>query len=170
MLHPFRDVHLGTATARLVSRDDGTQLLSIEEPLGDYPATLLECLERWADEAPERTFVARRDASGEWQRLSYADTLSRVRCLAQALLDHELSVERPLVILSGNSIEHLLLALAAMYVGVPFAPISPAYSLVSRDYAKLRHIVELLTPGLLLVDKAKDFAPALAAVQPADCG
>ena len=65
MLHPFRDVHLGTATARLVSRDDGTQLLSIEEPLGDYPATLLECLERWADEAPERTFVARRDASGE---------------------------------------------------------------------------------------------------------
>ncbi|MFQ3789547.1 feruloyl-CoA synthase [Halomonas sp. A29] len=169
MSHSFRDVHLGTATARLILRDDGTRLLSIEEPLGAYPDSLLDCLERWAHEAPERTFVARRDAGGEWQRLSYAETLTRVRCLAQGLLNRELSAERPLAILSGNSIEHLLLALAAMYVGIPFAPVSPAYSLVSRDYGKLRHIVELLTPGLLLVDKADDFAPALAAVQPADC-
>ena len=165
----FRNVRLGTATARLTLRGDGTQLLSIEEPLGDYPDTLLECLERWAEEAPDRTFVARRDSAGEWQRLSYAETLAQVRRLAQGLLNHGLSVERPLAILSGNSIEHLLLALAAMYVGIPFAPISPAYSLVSRDYGKLRHIVELLTPGLLMVDKAKDFAPALSAVQPADC-
>ncbi|MDX5432553.1 MAG: AMP-binding protein, partial [Halomonas sp.] len=169
MSSSFRDVRLGTATAKLILRDDGTQLLTVEEPLGDYPDTLLECLERWADETPERTFVARRDGAGEWQRLSYAETLARVRRLAQGLLNHGLSVERPLAILSGNSIEHLLLSLAAMYVGIPFAPVSPAYSLVSRDYGKLRHIVELLTPGLLMVDKAKDFAPALAAVQPADC-
>ncbi|MGM0700773.1 MAG: feruloyl-CoA synthase [Pseudomonadota bacterium] len=169
MSYPFRDVRLGTATAKLIPRADGTQLLNVEEPLGDYPDTLLDCLERWAEEAPDRTFVARRGASGEWQRLSYAETLTRVRCLAQGLLNHGLSVERPLAILSGNSIEHLLLALAAMYVGIPFAPISPAYSLVSRDFGKLRHIVELLTPGMLMVDKAKDFAPALAAVQPVDC-
>ncbi|RCV88194.1 feruloyl-CoA synthase [Billgrantia montanilacus] len=169
MSHSFRDVHLGTATAKLTLRDDGTRLLSVEEPLGAYPDTLLDCLERWAHEAPDRTFVARRDAKGEWQRLSYAETLTRVRSLAQGLLNRELSAERPLAILSGNSIEHLLLALAAMYVGVPFAPVSPAYSLVSRDFGKLRHIVELLTPGLLMVDRAKDFAPALAAVQPADC-
>ncbi|MCE8018405.1 feruloyl-CoA synthase [Halomonas sp. MCCC 1A17488] len=170
MSSSFRDVRLGTATAKLILRDDGTRLLTVEEPLGDYPDTLLECLERWADETPERTFVARRDGAGEWQRLSYAETLARVRRLAQGLLNHGLSVERPLAILSGNSIEHLLLSLAAMYVGIPFAPVSPAYSLVSRDYGKLRHIVELLTPGLLMVDKAEDFAPALAAVQPADCG
>ncbi|WP_163576156.1 feruloyl-CoA synthase [Halomonas faecis] len=169
MSYPFRDVRLGTATAKLIPRADGTQLLNVEEPLGDYPDTLLDCLERWADEAPDRTFVARRGASGEWQRLSYAETLTRVRCLAQGLLNHGLSVERPLAILSGNSIEHLLLALAAMYVGIPFAPVSPAYSLVSRDFGKLRHIVELLTPGMLMVDKAQDFAPAVAAVRPADC-
>ncbi len=169
MSHSFRDVHLGTATAKLILRDDGTRLLSVEEPLGDYPDTLLDCLERWADEAPDRTFVARRDAGGEWQRLGYAETLTRVRCLAQGLLNRGLSVERPLAILSGNSIEHLLLALAAMYVGIPFAPVSPAYSLVSRDFGKLRHIVELLTPGLLMVDTAEHFADALAAVRPADC-
>ncbi|MDI5983906.1 feruloyl-CoA synthase [Halomonas sp. M4R5S39] len=169
MSHPFRDVRLGTATAKLIPRADGTQLLNVEEPLGDYPATLLECLHRWAREAPDRTFVARRDARGEWQRLSYAETLTRVRHLAQGLLNHGLSPERPLAILGGNSIEHLLLALAAMYVGIPFAPVSPAYSLVSRDFGKLRHIVELLTPGLLMVDRAEDFAAALAAVRPDDC-
>ncbi|MBD3896803.1 feruloyl-CoA synthase [Halomonas sp. ML-15] len=169
MSYPFRDVHVGTATAELVRRADGTQLLTVSEPLGDYPDTLIACLARWANEAPERTFVARRDAQGEWQRLSYAETLSRVRQLAQGLLNHGLSIERPLAILSGNSIEHLLLSLAAMYVGIPFAPVSPAYSLVSKDYGKLRHIVELLTPGLLMVDKAEDFAPALAAVRPDDC-
>ncbi|AQU84371.1 MULTISPECIES: feruloyl-CoA synthase [unclassified Halomonas] len=169
MSHPFRDVRLGSATAELIQRPDGTQLLSVAEPLGDYPDTMLDCLEHWAAQAPERIFVARRDVNGEWQRLSYAETLSRVRHLAQGLLDKGLSVERPLAILSGNSIEHLLLALAAMYVGIPFAPISPAYSLVSKDYGKLRHIVELLTPGLLVVDKEEDFSSALAAVRAYDC-
>ncbi|PAU74833.1 feruloyl-CoA synthase [Halomonas salipaludis] len=169
MSHPFRDVHVGIATADLTQRADGTQLLRVVEPLGDYPDTLLACLTHWAREAPQRTFVARRDGHGEWQRLSYAETLARVRQLAQGLLNHGLSVERPLAILSGNSTEHLLLSLAAMYVGIPFAPVSPAYSLVSKDYGKLRHIIELLTPGLLMVDRAEDYAPALAAVRPEGC-
>lgn len=169
MLDAFRDVRLGTATARLTQRDDGVQLLRVEEPLGDYPDTLMSRLDFWAAEAPERCFVARRDASGEWRRLSYAETRERVRSLAQGLLDAGLSVERPLAILSGNSVEHLLLAMAAMYVGIPYTSVSPAYSLVSRDFAKLRHIVELLTPGMLMVDKAEDFAAALAAAKPDGC-
>ncbi|MBB3139639.1 feruloyl-CoA synthase [Halomonas organivorans] len=169
MLHSFRDVRLGEATAQLTRRDDGVQLLRVAEPLGDYPDTLMDCLDRWAAEAPARCFVARRDDTGQWQRLSYADALERVRCLAQCLLDAGLSVERPLVILSGNSVEHLLLAMAAMYVGIPYASISPAYSLVSRDFVKLRHIVDLLTPGMVMVDRADDFAAALAAVKPDDC-
>ena len=169
MSYPFRDVHVGSATADLIQRPNGTQLLSVAEPLGDYPDTLLACLTHWAHEAPERTFVARRDACGEWRRMSYAETLTRIRQLAQGLLNHGLSVERPLAILSGNSIEHLLLSLAAMYVGIPFAPVSPAYSLVSKDYGKLRHIIELLTPGLLMVDDAEAYAAAVAAVRPEDC-
>ncbi|MDC8801916.1 feruloyl-CoA synthase [Halomonas pacifica] len=169
MLDAFRNVRLGTATARLTRRDDGAQLLQVEEPLGEYPETLMSRLEHWAAEAPERCFVARRDASGEWRRLSYAETRERVRSLAQGLLDAGLSVERPLAILSGNSVEHLLLAMAAMYVGIPYTSVSPAYSLVSRDFAKLRHIVELLTPGMLMVDRAEDFVAALAAVKSADC-
>ncbi len=169
MLDAFRDVRLGTATARLTRRDDGVQLLRVEEPLGEYPDTLMSRLDHWAAEAPERCFVARRDASGAWRRLSYAETRERVRSLAQGLLDAGLSVERPLAILSGNSVEHLLLAMAAMYVGIPYTSVSPAYSLVSRDFAKLRHIVELLTPGMLMVDKAEDFAAALAAVKPDGC-
>ncbi|MFG6176845.1 feruloyl-CoA synthase [Halomonas sp. THAF12] len=169
MLHSFRDVRLGEATAQLTRRDDGVQLLRVAEPLGEYPDTLMDCLDHWAAEAPERCFVARRDDTGQWRRLSYAETRERVRCLAQGLLDAGLSVERPLVILSGNSVEHLLLAMAAMYVGIPYASISPAYSLISRDFVKLRHIVDLLTPGMVMVDRADDFASALAAVKPDDC-
>lgn len=169
MLDAFRDVRLGTATAQLTQRDDGVQLLRVEEPLGGYPNVLMSRLDHWAAEVPERCFVARRDATGEWRRLSYAETRERVRRLAQGLLDAGLSVERPLAILSGNSVEHLLLAMAAMYVGIPYASVSPAYSLVSRDFAKLRHIVDLLTPGMVMVDRADDFAVALAAVKPDGC-
>ena len=87
--------------------------------------------------APKRTFLAKRAADGAWRRLTYAETLRQVRGLGQALLERGLSVERPLAILSGNDLEHALLALAALHVGVAYAPISPAYSLVSRDFGKL---------------------------------
>ena len=105
--------------------------------LGPYPAKITERLEHWADAAPVRERSSpQRDADGAWRALTYADALARVRRIAQALLDRGLSAERPIVILSGNSIEHGLLALAAMYVGVPYAPIAPAYSL---HRARLRH-------------------------------
>lgn len=164
MTSAFRDVRIGRTTADLKTQPDGSQVLSVKEPLGDYPDTLLERLDHWAEVAPDRLFVAQRDARGEWRRYSYRQTLDAVRSLSQALLDRQLSTERPVAILSGNSIEHLLLGLAAMYVGVPYAPISPAYSLISTDYGKLRHIFEILTPGLLLVENGDDFAAAVNAV------
>ncbi len=160
----FKDIKLGSATAELVQRPDGTQILRTREPLPNYPDTLMERLDHWAEVAANRCFVAQRNQSGEWEKYSYADTLACVRALGQALLDRNLSPERPLVILSGNSVEHLMLAMAAMYVGIPYAPISPAYCLISQDYGKAKHICELLTPGLFLVDKASDFANALAAI------
>ena len=88
-----------------------------------------------------------------------------MRRVGAALLTRNLSDERPIVILSGNDLEHALLGLAANYVGIPYAPISPAYSLISSDFGKLRHIVNLLTPGLLYACNAQ-YSRAIEAVVP----
>ncbi len=109
-----------------------------------------------------------RDRSGDWRRLSYAATLDSVRRIASALLARDLSPERPVAILSGNDIEHALLTLAAMMVGVPVAPISPAYALISSDFGKLRAILNLLTPGLVFVGSTPPFARAIQAACPPD--
>ena len=106
-----------------------------------------------ASEIVERSF----------ERLTYGEALEKMRSLGQALLDRQLSADRPLVILSGNSVEHLLLALAAQHVGVPYAPISPAYSLVSTDFTALKQILGLLSPGLVFVSDSARFARALDA-------
>ena len=106
-------------------------------------------------------FLAQRDAQGEWRKLAYSQVLSRVKQIGAALLRRGLSAEKPIVVLSGNDIEHALLALAAMYVGIPYAPVSPAYSLMSSDFGKLRTIIDLLTPGLVFVNDGAPFARAL---------
>ena len=147
---------------------DGAIYLKARQRLGPYPTRITDCLDRWAQEAPDRTFLAERDASGGWRRVSYADALRQVRSLAQALIDRGLSPERPIVILSGNGIDHGLLALAAMYVGVPYAPIAPAYSLQAKDYASLRQVFERMRPGLVFAANGEPFGRALAAVLPPD--
>jgi feruloyl-CoA synthase len=121
-------------------------------------------LRDWAERAPDRLFLAERTAVG-WRRVSYAEALAAARAIGQGLLDRGLSAERPLVILSDNGIDHALLALGAMLVGIPYAPISPAYSLVSRDHAKLKAIFDLLQPGLVFVDAGPAFANAIEAVR-----
>ena len=118
-------------------------------------------MERWAQAKPDAVYLAQRDGDG-WRTITWAETRRRVRALATALLEHDLSPARPLAILSGNSIEHALLSLAAQYAGLPVAPVSAAYSLMSKDFGKLKTVFELLTPGLVFVDDAEPFAPALA--------
>ena len=147
--------------AVLERRDDGAILIRAKQPLGTYHRKLSEPLEHWAKAAPERTFLAQRDAQGEWRKLSYAEVLARVKRIGAALLRRGLSAERPIAIVSGNDIEHALLALAAMYVGIPYAPISAAYSLLSSDFGKLRAIINLLTPGLVFANDGGPFARAL---------
>ena len=167
----YRDVRLGgSLAATFTRREDGSTVVVSKEPLGDYPARLTDRLLHFAQAAPERTLVAKRRSAaegGDWRRVSYGEALGAARSIAQALLDRGVSVERPLVILSDNDIEHLLLALGAMLAGVPYASISPAYSLVSQDYGKLRHICAVLTPGLVYASDAR-FAKAIAAAVPAD--
>jgi len=166
--HPHRQVNYGRAETELTRLPDGTILMRSPEQLESYPEKLTEKIEHWAKVAPERSFMAQRDARGEWRRLSYADLQRQVRAIGQALLDRGLSAERPVAILSDNDLEHVLLALAAQYVGVPSAAISPAYSLVSSDHAKLKHVLGLLKPGLVFAADGARYAAAINAAVPSD--
>jgi feruloyl-CoA synthase len=132
--------------------------------LGGHARAVGEWLVRWARETPDRTFLAERNGAG-WRSVGYRETLGLVRRIGQGLLDRGLAASRPVVILSDNSVDHALLALAAMHVGVPVAPVSPAYSLMSKDFTKLKAIFELLRPGLVWTADPEKFAPALAAVR-----
>jgi feruloyl-CoA synthase len=109
--------------------------------------------------------MAERAPDGAWRTITYAQTLEKIRRIGAALLTRNLSAERPIVILSGNDLEHALLGLAANYVGIPYAPVSPAYSLISSDFGKLRHIVNLLTPGLVYAGSAQ-YQRAIASAVP----
>ena len=164
---PLRPVRLGGADVRVERRGDGAILMRSPHPLPPFAHTLTERLAHWAKAAPERVFLARRDGAGAWRALTYAQALAAVRSVAAALLARELSPERPIAILSGNDVEHALLGLAAMHVGIPYAPISVPYSLLSRDFGKLKSIVEMLSPGLVFAADGKTFSRALAAAVPA---
>jgi len=163
---PLRPVRLGKLDVVLEQRADGVIHIRAAQPLGKYHRKLSDALEHWARTAPERVFLAQRDSQGNWRKLSYAQVLSDVRRIGAALLRRGLSPDKPIVVLSGNDIEHALLGLAATYVGIPYAPISPAYSLMSSDFGKLRMIIELLTPGLVFVNDGGPFARALYATVP----
>ncbi len=151
------------ARIEIERRRDGAMILRSPLKLGGHARAVGEWLERWARETPERTFLAER-RDGAWRKLSYREALGLARRTAQGLLDRRLDASRPLVILSDNSIDHAVLALGAMHVGVPVAPVSPAYSLMSKNFSKLKAIFELLRPGLVWTSDPEKFAPALAAV------
>ncbi|HZD19491.1 MAG TPA: AMP-binding protein, partial [Burkholderiales bacterium] len=146
-----------------VERRGGKIYLRSPQKLAPYVRCITEWLVRWSDKAPERTFLAERKGEG-WRKMSYRETYGAVRRIAQALLDGGLGPERPVAILSDNSVDHALLALGAMHVGIPGAPISPAYSLMSQDYGKLKQIFELVQPGLVFAADPAKFGPALAAL------
>jgi feruloyl-CoA synthase len=165
-LPPLRAVKLGPADVIVERRSDGTTLMRSPHALPPYPRTLTERLVHWAEAAPQRTFLAQRDATGGWRTMSYAQTLAAVRALAAALLARGLNAERPVAILSGNDIEHALLGLAAMHVGIPYAPISVPYSLLSQDFGKLKAIIAILSPGLVFANNGSTFARAIAAALP----
>nr|WP_295469526.1 feruloyl-CoA synthase [Mesorhizobium sp.] len=160
----MRPVMMGDLAADLTARADGSILVRPRAALGDYPRSMTDSLVRWARERPDTVFLADRGPDGEWRRITYAQALAKARSLAQFLIDHGLSAERPLMVLSGNSMEHGLLALAAMMAGIPIAPVSPAYSLVSSDHQKLRYLVGLLTPGMVFVAEGEPYEKALRAI------
>jgi feruloyl-CoA synthase len=149
-------------------RAGGELLLRPQGALAPHPARSMDALEHWALVAPQRVLVARRGPEGEWVRISYAEALGRVRRIAAGLAARGLSRERPIAILSGNSIEHLLLAFGATWAGIPYCPVSPAYSQGPSDLQKLRQVFGLLTPGLVAAFDTPRFERALVTVVPPD--
>ena len=163
---PLRAISFGDPEVTIDRRDDGTIYLRPKIALGDYPVRLTDRLHHWAKAEPNRVFMAERVAGGGWRQITYAQLLALSRRTGSALLARDLSAEKPIVILSGNSIDHALVAFGALYAGIPFCPVSPAYSLVSKDFGKLAYLMKLLTPGLVFADDATKFADALFANVP----
>jgi feruloyl-CoA synthase len=138
------------------------------ERLGSFRRSMVESLDTWAAATPDRVLFAQRDADGAWRTVTYREALATARALGQACIDRRLDAQRPLAILSENAIDHALLALGAQYAGVPHVPISPAYALLSTDFAKLRDIMAQITPGLVYAADGVRYATALTTCVPAD--
>jgi len=164
----LRDVKLWSPTIEWTERDDGTILVWRADPLQPHPDTITDRLLHWAGTDPDRTWMAERQDGGDWRRVSYGEALRSVRAIGQFCLERDLSVERPVLILSENGIAHALMALGAQHVGIASAAISSAYSLVSDDHSKLRDIVDRMTPGLIFAADGARFARAIDAVVPDD--
>src|SRR3954451_2081975 len=143
---------------------DGSRVLRSSVPLEPYEASLGVLLRRWARERPDHVFLAERDGDGEWVELTWGEADRKATSVAQALLDRGLGPERPLLILSGNAIDHAVLTLGGFLAGVPVVPVSPAYSLMSQDYGKVKHIASLIKPGLVYAADAGPFGDVLSAV------
>jgi len=163
---PLSLISFGRTKVAIERHPDGTVYLRPKAALGDYPRRLTDRLHYWAEHAPDRVFMAERRGDG-WRQLTYAQLLTSSRAIASALIGRGLSSERPVMILSGNSIDHALMAFGAYYAGIAFCPVSPPYSLVSRDYSKLAYVTGLLTPGLVFAEDGEQFAHAIAANVPA---
>jgi feruloyl-CoA synthase len=147
--------------------------LRAEQPLQDHPARMTDRLQHWVQVAPERIFMARREklaggGTGDWVKVSYAQAWASARSIAQGLINRGLSAERPVVILSENDLEHALLALGCLVAGVPYVPTSPAYSLISQDFDKLRHVLKTVTPGLVFAADAARYGKAITSAVGAD--
>jgi feruloyl-CoA synthase len=164
----FRALTFGVTRVDLRDGAPGVHYLRAEQALQHHVTRMTDRLQHWAENAPERIFMARREklaggGTGDWQTVSYAQAWSRARSIAQALINRGLNAERPVVILSENDLEHALLALGCLVAGVPFVPTSPAYSLVSQDYDKLRHVLKTVTPGLVFAADAARYGKAITA-------
>ena len=163
----FRPLTFGVTRVALRDGVPGTHYLRAEQDLQPFPERLTDRLQHWAKVKPTHTFMARRvkhaDGSlGDWKHVTYAEAWQTARSIAQGLINRGLNAERPVAILSENSLEHALLALGCLVAGVPWTPVSPPYSLISVDYDKLKHVLRTVTPGLVFAQDAR-YAKAIAA-------
>ena len=169
---PFRPLQFGVTRVTLRDGAPGTHYLKADQELQPFAQRMTDRLQHWAQAKPDHSFMARRvkqadGTTGDWKHISYAQAWATARSIAQGLINRGLSAERPVVILSENSLEHALLGLGCMLAGVPFVPTSPPYSLISVDYDKLKHVLRTVTPGMVFASDAR-YAKAIAATVDAD--
>jgi feruloyl-CoA synthase len=167
-LPPFRKVNFVPPRLHVERRDDGSIILRNDNPMDPPPRNIIEPLRQWAEEKPDGVWLGERDRGGGWRHLTFGETNLRVNAIAQALIDRGMHPGGPhhgaLMILSGNSIEHALMTYGAIAAGVPVAPVSRAYSLMSADYAKLKHVFSLMKPRMIFVQDGALYGPALGAL------
>jgi feruloyl-CoA synthase len=159
----YRRLKFGIHGVKVAPQADGSSHVRVSQELEAYPVRLTDRLRHWAEVAPDRTFIARRQNGGDWRHISYREALQSARRIGQSLVERGLSPERPVLILSDNDLDHAMLALGCQYAGVPYSAISPSYSLLSKDFDKLRHVLKLLTPGLVFAANGEQFANAVRA-------
>ena len=163
----FRPMRFGVTRVTLRDGEPGTHYLQADQDLQAYPDRLTDRFQHWAEKKPNQTLFARRvklaDGSlGEWHHVTFSQAWQTARNIAQGLIDRGLNAERPVVILSENSLEHALMALGCMLAGVPFVPTSPPYSLISQDFDKLKHVLRTVSPGLVFASDTR-YAKAISA-------
>ncbi len=165
MAAPEKMIPMASPEVEVENLGDGGVILRSPQPIGEYPDSQNAWLVAWAEETPDAIFVADRTGpDGEWRRVSYKDFLAQVKSIGQALLNRNLSVDRLVAILSDNAVDNALLLFGAMHVGIPVVPISPAYSLMSQDFGKLKYINGMVSPGLVYVADGEKFGNALKAI------
>ena len=157
---PFRELHLLESEIEM-KNIDGVIYMESKEPLQNRPDRITERLAFWAEHRPDDVFLAERISEDEWRKITFKEFFATVQNISQYLINEGLSHDRPITLLSGNSIEHALLTFAALHIGVPIAPVSPAYSLKSTDYGKLHHCIALIEPKLIFVQDGELFKNAL---------
>lgn len=163
----YRQARLWDPKLKWETRPDGTWIIWREDPIAAYPDRMTDMIDHWAAKTPGTVWMAERDGD-TWRTITYGQLAKTVREVGQWLLDQGLSTERPLMILSENTLEHAEIAMAAQYVGIPSAAISPAYSLVASDFTKLSGISEQITPGAVFAQKAAPFERAILTALPDD--
>jgi len=162
---PVKSTSLADPAVDIERLSGGGMILRSPYELGEYPASQSAWIEKWAAETPDTVFVADRTGpDGAWRKVTYSEFLDKIRAIGQALLNRGLSADRPVALISDNSVDNALLVFGAMHVGIPAVPISPAYSLMSQDFGKLKFITGLVTPGLVFAEDGARFANALSSV------
>jgi feruloyl-CoA synthase len=164
----YREMQFGVTRVVLERAANEVIYLQAEKKLGAYEDRLSDRFLQWVKLRPEQTWMAQRQrnadgTTGDWRHISYAQAHHTARNIGQALLDLGLNQDRPVAILSDNDVENALIALACLYVGVPYCPVSPAYSVVSQDFEKLRHVLTTITPGLVFAADSSRYGKAIAA-------
>lgn len=160
----YKKVNTIKVDLQMHQNDNGCSYIKSNIPLEPHPFRLTQRLKHWASATPDKIFIGRKNSSGKWDTLTYSEAFIKVKSIAQALLNKKVSPSCPIAILSENSLEHGLIALAAFHIGIPYTSIAPAYSLRSVDFDKLKYVFNLLTPGLIFVNDGKKYEKALQAV------